>query len=86
MASDVRISILKMLVEAESRGYCLSVNSIQQSLGVHHSTVIYHLEKLKKLGLVEPIVDGGMKKRKIWGLKLENLEFIKEVLKSAQCG
>jgi len=85
MASDVRISILKMLVEAESRGYCLSVNSIQRSLEVHHSTVIYHLEKLKRLGLVEPI-DGGMKKRKIWGLKLENLGFVKEVLKSAQCG
>ena|SRR5580700_6964697 len=57
LANDARLSILRLLLSAHPDG--LVAGDIQMELGIPHSTLSHHLEKLRSEGLASVRRDGS---------------------------
>jgi DNA-binding transcriptional ArsR family regulator len=72
--NPVRSCILHLLIKSIDLNHSLQVEEISHKIGKRHSVVIYHLEQLKRWGLVDVVKNsnhGNKSIRKIWGLNLK---------------
>lgn len=76
-SNQYRIKIIELLLKNKDVGYTISVSELKDKLKLHHSTVIYHLEKLQEYKLVEPVSQAG--KRRYWRLDLKYPKWIERV-------
>jgi DNA-binding transcriptional ArsR family regulator len=79
LSNGTRASILYLLANSPDTLYSMQVQEIASATKTAQRMVIYHLERLRKTGLVEVKKSrkyGARERRSIWGLNMRNAELV----------
>lgn len=77
-SNQTRAGIIYLLVNSKVTNHTLTVSSLCKKLNSHHSTILYHLERLKEWGVVKPW-NFNSKKRTYWSLNLKFPNWVSEI-------
>jgi len=79
LSNGTRASIIYLLANSPDTLYSMQVQEIAAATKTAQRMVIYHLERLRKMGLVEVKKSrkyGRKERRSIWGLDMRNSELV----------